>query len=305
MRITLLSIIAAATVGLYSCSTDSDELGASSAMTINIGMDAKTRAAQALDVEAYPTKLYLYEGSDANGYSYQKELTLTSSQLTLDELTSGNQYKAVLLALPKGQTPDLPTFSEQDTKPSYADATAQYISNAETDNDIFRSILTFKASTANSELYAVLTRQNGALEVRIKGIENMQSVKLCLQGHETMYLNDDTGGVVTTSGDKVALAKTVTDGLTASEVRIRINLLPQEDITDASGCNNYLEITTSTGTSTETKTYPIKSDQPTIPIYPNQVTWLTLGNGSSTFTVNFSNNINLEDDEWDGWKDEY
>lgn len=302
MKQTLFSfIMIAAIAGMHSCSADSDEQIASSRTTINVGVNAATRAAQALNLDKYTAKLYLYEGDDATDYSWTKELTLTSNQVTLDGLTSGNYYKVVLMALPIGQTPDLPAYSEEDTKPSYQNATAQYISKAETDNDIFRSILSFKASTASSEQYAVLTRQNGALEVRISGIKDMQSVKLHLKGNTAMYLNDGTGGMVTTLGDMVELSKTITEGLTASEVCIRINLLPQEDITDTSGSDNYLEITT----STDTKTYPIKSDQPSIPIYPNQVTWLTLGNGNADFTVSFSNNINLEDNEWDGWNDNY
>ena len=167
----------------------------------------------------------------------------------------------------------------------------------ETDKHIFRSILSFRPSVSTGTQSTILTRQNGALEIRIMGISGMTSVTLHVGGHTAMLLNDGTGGQVITSGEKVVLSKTVTEGLGASEVRVRINLLPTEDITDAAGTDNYLEITTADGTTK----YPIKSDHTMIPIYPNQVTWLTLGNGSGNFAVSFSGSINVEDDEWDGW----
>lgn len=106
------------------------------------------------------------------------------------------------------------------------------------------------------------------------------------------------------------MTRTLTsDQLTSSETRIRINLLPQEDITDDNGDTNFLKITTTSGAETR---YPLKSSEGSIPIYPNQVTWLTLGNGGEGseggFTVDFSGSgggIHLEDHIWDGWQDNY
>ena len=309
-RFSLLSSMAIALAGaLSSCSSESDLLPESekTSTTFHIGLNTLSRAAQSLNLANYDAKMYLYEGHDNGdgtvGYSQVRELELTDNHLTVEDLKTKTSYKAVFLAVPKGQTPKLPDLYSADIVPSYKEATAGYINgnDDETDKHIFRSILSFVASANTGTQSTVLTRQNGALEVRIKNIPDMQSVKLQVKGHTTMYIHDGTGGQVITDGEPIALSKTITDGLGASEVRVKINLLPQENIADAAGTNNYLEITTSTGTTK----YPIKSDHPTIPIYPNQITWLTLGNGSGNFDVSFSGNINIEDEEWDGWIDNF
>lgn len=126
-----------------------------------------------------------------------------------------------------------------------------------------------------------------------------------------MYFHDGTGGQVI-SETELLLTRTLTSKqLTSSETRIRINLLPQEDITAKTGtttAENKLIIKTEKGETT----YLLKSSEGSIPIYPNQVTWLTLGDGGEgsegDFTVDFSDSdggIHLEDDSWDGWQDNY
>lgn len=301
--------IALACVLPSSCSSDSDPLSETekASASFYVGLDVQSRAAQSLNLANYDAKMYLYEGRDNGdgsiGYSQVREITLTDNRITVEDLNTKNDYKAVFLAVPKGQKPELPSLYNADIVPAYEVATTRYINGSEdeTDKHIFRSILSFRPSVSTGAQSTILTRQNGALEVRIRNMEGMTSVKLHVKGHTAMYLNDGTGGQVITDGEPVALSKIVTEGLGASEVRVRINLLPQEDITDADGTDNYLEITTAEGTTK----YPIKSDHEMIPIYPNQVTWLTLGNGTGDFDVSFSGNINLEDEEWDGWIDNF
>lgn len=303
----IITNVIAALLLLSACTSDNEDNTGKVTARFNIGLDLRTRAAQTLNLSTYNATMYLYEeitNNGVTGYQQVQEIQLTDNTLNVENLTPGKNYKAVFLAIPKGQTPELPQLKGQDTTPDYATATADYINGNESDitNDIFRSILTFTASTKLGEQTTILTRQNGALEVRLLNMKDLKEVKLHLNGYKTMFLNDGTGGQVTTSGDAVALSTTKSEGMTSSDIRVRINLLPQENMTDAGGTNNYLEITKTDGTTTK---YPIKSDQQTIPIYPNQVTWLTLGNGSGNFDVNFSGNINVEDNEWDGWNDNF
>lgn len=317
-RYLLLTSAVAVLMGcLSSCSSEEESLPIpeTNSVTFSIGIDAQTRAAQALDVTAYDAKMYLFEEQEADdgtlSYSYKNEVEITTNVLTIGGLTEGKKYKAVFLARPESQTPALPTFSDLQSAPSYKEAIAQYISDNETDKDIFRSIVSFAASPDMDTQRTVLTRQNGALEVRIQNMTDMASVKLHIKGHKEMLLHDGTGGEVITNGDGVELSKTMTDGLSEPEVRIRIKLLPQENIKDESGTDNYLEITYNGG---ETKKYPIDSDHWRIPIFPNQVTWLTLkgktnnGDGgdddgdddNDKFEVGFDDGIDLKE-KWDGW----
>ena len=293
---------------IASCSETMEEVpgqGAASA-SFSLSLNPVTRAAKDLDPAHYDAKVYLYErresdGGGSAGYTQVQELPVTSNQMTISRLVPLKQYKAVFLAVPKAQTPALPEFMGKGNVPSYSEAAAEYIEGRSSDisNDVFRSIVDFKATTANSQQTTVLTRQNGALEVRLLNQKNLTSVKLHINGHTSFLLHDGTGGQVMTQGTPVALETTLTDPakLSASEVKIRINLLPQEDLTDKDGTNNYLEVT-SGGVTTK---YPVKSDHQAIPVYPNQITWLTLGSRDNTnFEVTFSNKINLDDPQWDG-----
>lgn len=312
-------------VGLLSssCSSDDDFLPQheTASATFHISMDAQTRAAEELDLDKYAAKMYLFEkeaGSTAD-YTFvsEKELEKAESgktELTIPDLDANKEYKAVFLARRSGQTPALPTLTE--SRPAYKAAVAQYINAQDAEDEktgkgIFRSIVSFKPDHDNTSYHTVLTRQNGALEVRIKNMTDMTAVKLHIMGHTAMLLQDGTGGEVITYGDAIELSKTITEGLSAPEVRIRINVLPQEDVKAGEGKDNYLEITTVDG---GTKKYPIKSDQWRIPIFPNQVTWLTLSKDNKNddgdddddddkFDAefgNFDDGINMKN-EWDGW----
>ena len=139
----------------------------------------------------------------------------------------------------------------------------------------------------------------------------LQEVTLQVNGTQYMYFHDGTGGEVFSDTDLKLTRKLTPEELTSSETRIRINLLPQEDITAKTGtatAENKLIIKTETSETT----YPLQSSEGSIPIYPNQVTWLTLGDGGEgsegDFIVDFSGSgggIHLEDHIWDGWQDNY
>lgn len=304
--ITRLSFCFMLVMSLFACDKSSEVLQENGEVSISISSgieQASSRAAVPYPQNVYKGRYYVYN-SDG---SYLSEGEL-ASVLKINGLTSGQEYKVVLLAVPSGQQYGITTGGTE-SEPSYSDARTQYQGEGtQYGYEIFRDVLTIRPTVTNTDFKAVLTRQNGAIEIRIRNMQ-LQEVTLQVNGTQYMYFNDGTGGeVISETG--LLLTRTLTsDHLTSSETRIRINLLPQEDITDDNGDTNFLKITTTTGTET---TYPLKSSEGSIPIYPNQVTWLTLGNGGEgsegDFTVDFSGSgggIHLEDDIWDGWQDNY
>lgn len=304
--ITRLSFCFMLVMSLFACDKSSEVLQENGEVSISISSgieQASSRAVVAYPQTGYKGKYYVYK-SDGS-YLSGGEL---ASVLTIDGLTSGQEYKVVLLAVPSGQANEITTGSTE-SDPSYNEAKTQYQGDGtQYGYEIFRDVLTIRPTVSNTDFNAVLTRQNGAIEIRIRNMQ-LQQVTLQVNGTQYMYFNDGTGGEVI-SDTELTLTRTFTsDQLTSSETRIRINMLPQEDITDDNGDTNFLKITTTSGTET---TYPLKSSEGSIPIYPNQVTWLTLGNGGEgsegDFTVDFSGSgggIHLEDDIWDGWQDNY
>lgn len=293
-------------MSLFACDKSSEVLQENGEVSISISSgieQASSRAVVPYPQNVYKGRYYVYN-SDG---SYLSEGEL-ASVLKINGLTSGQEYKVVLLAVPSGQQYGITTGGTE-SEPSYSDAKTQYQGDGtQYGYEIFRDVLTIKPTVSNTDFNAVLTRQNGAIEIRIRNMQ-LQEVTLQVNGTQYMYFNDGTGGEVI-SDTELTLTRTFTsDQLTSSETRIRINMLPQEDITDDNGDTNFLKITTTSGTET---TYPLKSSEGSIPIYPNQVTWLTLGNGGEgsegDFTVDFSGSgggIHLEDDIWDGWQDNY
>ena len=304
--ITRLSLCFMLVMSLFACDKNSEVLQENGEVSISISSgieQASSRAVVAYPQTGYKGKYYVYK-SDGS-YLSGGEL---ASVLTIDGLTSGQEYKVVLLAVPSGQANEITTGSTE-SDPSYNEAKTQYQGDGtQYGYEIFRDVLTIKPTVSNTDFNAVLTRQNGAIEIRIRNMQ-LSEVTLQVNGKQYMYFHDGTGGEVFSDTD-LTLTRTLTsDHLTSSETRIRINLLPQEDITDDNGDTNFLKITTTSGTET---TYPLKSSEGSIPIYPNQVTWLTLGNGGEgsegNFEVDFSGSgggIHLEDDIWDGWQDNY
>ena len=137
-RFFLLSSMAIALAGaLSSCSSESNLLPESerTSTTFHIGLNTQSRAAQSLNLANYDAKMYLYEGRDNDdgtvGYSQVRELELTDNYLTVEDLNTKTSYKAVFLAVPKGQTPKLPDLYSADIVPSYKEATTGYINGNE------------------------------------------------------------------------------------------------------------------------------------------------------------------------------
>ncbi|MBS6467636.1 MAG: hypothetical protein KH386_00210 [Bacteroides sp.] len=304
--ITRLSFCFMLVMSLFACDKSSEVLQENGEVSISISSgieQASSRAVVPYPQNVYKGRYYVYN-SDG---SYLSEGEL-ASVLKINGLTSGQEYKVVLLAVPSGQQYGITTGGTE-SEPSYSDAKTQYQGDGtQYGYEIFRDVLTIKPTVSNTDFKAVLTRQNGAIEIRIRNMQ-LQEVTLRVNGTQYMYFHDGTGGEVI-SDKELTLNRTLTsEQLTSSETRIRINLLPQEDITDDNGDTNFLKITTTSGTET---TYPLKSSEGSIPIYPNQVTWLTLGDGGEGseggFNVDFSGSgggIHLEDDIWDGWQDNY
>lgn len=276
-------------------------------LVVNLSMDEKdvmSRAVQDYDAADYPGIYYLYaaDGSHiANGNISGGSFQLSDIPVDKGELT------LVMLASPKNN----PVSFSTEAIGNYTSQklTYQHIDQNESNitKDVYRDIVRFTPTIGINEVTGVLTRQNGALEIRIKNM-NIKEATLVLNGTQTMYVHDGTGGQVF-SENPVQLTKTMSGLEGQNDIRIRINLLPQEDITTGNTANdpkvdtsvNKLTITDVEGKTTE---YPIKSNQGVIPVYPNQVTWLTLNRngGDGMFEVSFSGDINLDDDDWTGWE---
>ncbi|MCD8317469.1 MAG: hypothetical protein LUC45_00780 [Paraprevotella sp.] len=248
-------------------------------------------------MEKYTAKVYEFkeETAGSDQFVYADEQDITSSTFTTgNNLDAGTRYRFVFMALPKGQTPALPTHTTD--KPIYTDADLSYINGNQTGNEVFRNILTFTPQGDNDSYNVILTRQNGALQVRLDNNNGaLKSVKLEVEGMPDMYLNDGTGGKVLTKGTVVQLSKEDGNPDVTDDYRITVNRLPAEDVTGKGG----LTLTYQDGS---TKVYNLTSSQGSIPIYPNQVTWLTLsGAGDDNFKVEFGPTIDLDDDQWDGY----
>lgn len=287
----------------FSCSSHDEQVQGTDKISICINSSIEqtlSRSVIPYPEDTYKGKYYVYEV----GGKYVSGGNLTS-QLRIENMDPAKQYKVVLLAVPQFQY-DITSTEGTESIPSYNGAKTRFQGEESQWNyEIFRDILTITPSITNMDYDAVLTRQNGAVEIRIRNMQ-LQEVTLQVNGTEYMYFHDGTGGQVL-SDNPLSLKRMLTsEQLTSSETRIRINLLPQEDITAKDGtetADNKLIIKDKTGVTT----YPLKSSEGSIPIYSNQVTWLTLGNGDDSegnFTVDFSGDgsIRLEDDVWDGWQ---
>lgn len=266
--------------------------------TFTVALNPQSRAPQDLDLDVYTAKVYMFKETDTatETFSYWKEADLTGNVFQTEGLTVGVRHRFVFMALPKGQTPELP--SHTGNKPDYTDADLAYITGNQTRHEVFRNILTFtpEKTTADNRYSIVLTRQNGALQVRMSNTDGLLAkVKLEVDGMSGMYLHDGTGGKVITKGTAIRLSEEETPEA-VKDYRITVNLLPAEDVTN----KGKLTLTYTDGS---TKEYPLTSTQGGIPIFPNQITWLTLngaGDGDGNFDVNFGPDIDLDDDEWDG-----
>lgn len=301
-KIQLISLFVS--VLLMSCSTDIyDEIQTDKAdVTFRVSLNTQTRAPQDIDFTSYNVKVYTFAEMFENPgrFLFSSEQEITNSIFTIEDLDPTLQYRFVFLALPKNQTPVLPSYKNEVSAPFYEDAIYAYISGNQTGNEVFRNILTLTPTTdseSGNDHSIVLTRQNGALQIRLSNSSGeLNNVKLEVEGMSEMYLHDGTGGKVVSTGSAVQLSKEEVPAA-VNDYRISVNLLPAEDVTG----KGKLTLTYTNGS---TKVYTLSSTQGSIPIYPNQITWLTLngtgGDGDGNFSVHFGPEVNLDDDDWDG-----
>lgn len=272
---------------LFACQQP-DKGGAEACVRFELSLETQTRAPQEIDFNAYSVALYVF---DAETSLCVQRIGITSNAFTVTGLEKSTAYRGVFLAIPKGQLPALPDVAD-----AYEMATMQYLDGNQTDQEVFRNILNFSTDDEITAYSIVLTRQNGAIQIRMSNADGLiGNVRLEAEGLPVMFFHDGTGGKVLSEGDPVLLSKSETPAVT-DNYRISVNLLPMEDLTG----KGRLILTYLDGTET---TYELKSTSGTIPIYPNQITWLVLrgtGDGGS-FEVGFGGDINLDDDEWDGY----
>lgn len=280
-------------VGCSACRQPDGEPTGERRIRFELTLDARTRAPQSLDTEQYAARLYLFREETADRYVAAGTMEITGEALTVGGLDSGVSYRFVFLAIPRSQQPALPTLADGT---AYTEAAMTYLAGNQPGQEVFRAIQTFTAADDPATRSVVLTRQNGAIQIRLGNADgSVRNARLEVEALPEMLLQDGTGGQVLSQGTAVALAKSEQPAVT-SDYRIAVNLLPAEDITG----QGVLVLTLVDGTE---QRYTLRSTSGTIPIYPNQITWLVLrgtGEGGS-FEVGFGDDINLDDDAWDGY----
>lgn len=280
-------------VGCSACRQPDGEPMGERRIRFELTLDARTRAPQALDTEQYAARLYLFREETADRYVAAGTMEITGEALTVGGLDPGVSYRFVFLAIPRSQQPALPMLADGT---AYTEAAMTYLAGNQPCQEVFRAIQTFTAADDPATRSVVLTRQNGAIQIRLGNADgSVRNARLEVEALPEMLLQDGTGGQVLSQGAAVALAKSEQPAVT-SDYRIAVNLLPAEDITG----QGALVLTLADGTE---QRYTLRSTSGTIPIYPNQITWLVLrgtGEGGS-FEVGFGGDINLDDDAWDGY----
>lgn len=255
-----------------------------------LAVDVLTRAPQEVDFGKYSVRLYVFKAGETSS-PCSKIMDITGSSFTVDGLERNTVYRCVFLAIPKGQLPSLPADATY-----YETAVMQYLDGNQPDQEVFRNTLTFSTADDITSYSIVLTRQNGAVQIRMGNADgSVSQVTLEAEGLPDMLFQDATGGKVLSSGEPVQLSKSDNPAV-SDDFRISINLLPTEDLTG----KGRLKLKFVDGTE---QVYELKSTSGTIPVYPDQITWLVLrgtGEGGS-FEVGFGNDIDLDDDEWDGY----
>lgn len=280
-------------VGCSACRQPDGEPTGERRIRFELTLDARTRAPQALDTEQYAARLYLFREETADRYVAAGTMEITGEALTVGGLDPGVSSRFVFLAIPRSQQPALPMLADGT---AYTEAAMTYLAGNQPGQEVFRAIQTFTAADDPATRSVVLTRQNGAIQIRLGNADgSVRNARLEVEALPEMLLQDGTGGQVLSQGAAVALAKSEQPAVT-SDYRIAVNLLPAEDITG----QGALVLTLADGTE---QRYTLRSTSGTIPIYPNQITWLVLrgtGEGGS-FEVGFGGDINLDDDAWDGY----
>lgn len=256
-----------------SCEKLSEEPEPCVQVRFHLTLESQTRAPQNLNPSTHTARVYLFreESSGSGQYVYSGEQNVTGSNLVINGLMPSVRYRFVFLAIPRNQQPALPNFTT--LRPSYADALAVYSSGTQNSNEVFRQVLNYTATINLNTLTVVLTRQNGALQIRLDNSDGkIKQVKLEVKSAPQMYLQDRSGGQVLTAGAPVTLTKSEKPSKT-SDYRISIYLLPTSDLTD----QGRLTLTHSNNSQT---VLSLRSTAGRIPIYANQITWIVLSDAS-------------------------
>lgn len=277
MKTTILHILCwlGIAAGFSSCEKLPEGTAPSLQVRINLALESQTRTPQNLNTSTHTAKVYMFreETSGSGRYVYSGEQSLTGSSLTVGGLLPSVKYRFVFLAIPRNQQPALPNFTA--SRPSYTDALAAYVSGSQTANELFRQLLDFTATTNLNTLAVVLTRQNGALQLRLDNSDGkIKQVKLEVESAPQMYLQDGGNGQVLTAGAPVILTKSEKPSKT-NDYRISVCLLPTNDLTG----RGRLTITLSNNSQT---VYTLRSTAGRIPVYANQITWIVLSDASCT-----------------------
>lgn len=242
-------------------------------VTFDLTLQSSTRTPQNLNPSTHTAKVYMFreETSGSGRYVYSGEQSITGSSLTIGGLLPATNYRFVFLAVPRNQQPALPVLTS--LRPAYTEALATYVSGTQTANEVFRHILGFTASASQNTFSVVLTRQNGALQIRLDNSDGkIKTVKLEVESAPQLYLQDGSGGQVLTSGTPVTLSKSEKPSKT-SDYRISICVLPTSDLTG----KGRLTITRTNNVQT---VYSLRSTAGRIPVYANQITWIVLDDSS-------------------------
>lgn len=275
MKTTILRILCwlGIAAGFSACEKVLEDPEPSLQVRFNLELESQTRAPQNLNPSTHTAKVYMFreETSGSGRYVYSGEQNLTGSSLTVGGLLPSVKYRFVFLAVPRNQQPALPNFTV--SRPSYTEALAAYVSGTQTANEMFRQVLDFTATTNLNTLAVVLTRQNGALQIRLDNSDGkIKQLKLEVESAPQLYLQDGSGGQVFTAGTPVTLTKSEKPSKT-NDYRIGVYLLPVNDLTG----RGRLTITFSNNSQT---VYTLRSTMGRIPVYANQITWIVLGDSS-------------------------
>ena len=215
-------------VGCSACRQPDGEPTGERRIRFELTLDARTRAPQALDTEQYAARLYLFREETADRYVAAGTMEITGEALTVGGLDPGVSYRFVFLAIPRSQQPALPMLADGT---AYTEAAMTYLAGNQPCQEVFRAIQTFTAADDPATRSVVLTRQNGAIQIRLGNADgSVRNARLEVEALPEMLLQDGTGGQVLSQGAAVALAKSEQPAVT-SDYRIAVNLLPAEDIT--------------------------------------------------------------------------
>lgn len=199
-RLLLASWVA---IALFACQQPDEDGAGSCKVRFDLSLDTQTRAPQEIDFNEYAVSLYVF---DAETSLCVQTFAITSTSFTVTGLEKNTAYRGVFLAIPKGQQPVLPDFVDM-----YELSTMQYLAGNQTEQEVFRNILNFSTNDEITSYSIILTRQNGAIQIRMSNADGaISNARLEVEGLPVMLFQDGTGGKVLSEGDPVQLSKSET-----------------------------------------------------------------------------------------------